>query len=190
MIPSSEISFQTLTVCAPIFNTLLGVLSRRKRATFMVLPKQMALQVLLDFWGPNDGLQEREIIFTCWIRTQIFWIAGFSFHRTFHEASYCIVSNKQLSLWTDWMSDWTILCLSIKAPASMMLLATKQQRVLMSALTWIYQITLFDNCKFQMPSSEPQVWSAINTRTSHHLMLLEKVLPFFKIVAFVPHTSL
>lgn len=35
-----------------------------------------------------------------------------------------------------------------------------------------------------MPSSEPQVWSAINTRTSHHLMLLEKVLPFFKIVAF------
>lgn len=149
MIPSSEISFQNLTVCAPVFNTLLRVLSTRKRATFTVLHKQMAPQVLLDFWGPNDGLNERRTaaeinylnlldtspdILNCCLTLEQNKVSIKVCHFTelLYEASYCIVSNKQLSLWTDWMSDWTILCLSMKAPASMMLLATKQLRVLMS----------------------------------------------------------
>lgn len=60
MIPSSEISFQTLTVHGAISSTLLWALSPRKEANFTLLPKQKAPPVRYRLC-PNKGrLQVRE----------------------------------------------------------------------------------------------------------------------------------
>lgn len=54
MIPSSEISFQTLTVHGAISSTLLWALSPKKEANFTLLPKQKAPRVRLRLC-PNKG---------------------------------------------------------------------------------------------------------------------------------------
>lgn len=54
MIPSSEISFQTLTVHGVISSTLLRAPSPRKEANFTLLPQQKAPRVCLRLC-PNKG---------------------------------------------------------------------------------------------------------------------------------------
>lgn len=142
MIPSSEISFQTLTVHSPIFSALLGVLSKREAGDFHGSAWANGdTSSPLDFWGPVDGgcgLQEREMILTCWITAQIFWLGAEQKFRTtikvyfgpqnfFFSTLRTALCEQKATFPREATGCQNILCLRMEAPASIqMLLATAE----------------------------------------------------------------
>lgn len=97
-----------------------------------------------------------------------------SFHTTFYEALHCMMSDAQLSLWPDCMSAWTILCLTMTSTCHHTDV-TGNSKVSVSALTWVQQITKFDNYKFQMP--RPAFSSSHITQCFQKVFLSLKSLP-------------
>lgn len=58
MIPSSEISFQDFDSVCNDFQHVIKETVETETNDFHDYPKQMALQVVLDLWGPNDWVSE------------------------------------------------------------------------------------------------------------------------------------
>lgn len=128
----------------------------------------------------GGGLQQREMILTCWITAQIFWLGAEQKFRTTIEGFFWsaelffffneLFAHKEqnATFFLVKLPDVRTHCVSAWRHLPAYRCCWQRPRVSMSALSWIKCITIFDNCKFQMPRAGPQT-----ADRCPHLLLLE-----------------